>query len=81
MSDNDERAIKLMAEIKSANELYNQKLKALNEKKNELHALQIEAFEALQNAATLNDQFNTSVNSQLLQERNRLLDENKKLKG
>ncbi len=80
-NEDEENAKKSLEEIKKANELYNQKYKLYMEKKNELNTLQLETFEALQRAALLNDQFNTSINRQLLLERDQLKDEIKKIKS
>ena len=79
--DETERGKKAVEEIKAANDVYNQKLKALNEKRAELNSLQVEAFEALQKATSLNEQFNVAVNTQLLKERAGLQDEVKKLRS
>jgi hypothetical protein len=76
----EERAKKTVEEIKAANELYAQKLKALNDKKTEVQVLQNETLEALQRATALNEQFNMIVNRQLLSERDQLKEEVKKLK-
>ena len=76
----EERAKKAIEEIKAANELYSQKLKALNDKKVEVQVLQNETLEALQRATALNEQFNMVVNRQLLSERDQLKEELKKLK-
>lgn len=80
-SDEEEaRAKKALEEIKAANETYAQKLKALNEKKLEVQVLQSETLEALQRATSLNEQFNITVNRQLLAERDKLQEEVKKLR-
>jgi hypothetical protein len=79
--NDEEKAKKTIEEIKAANEVYNQKLKLLTEKKNEVNQLQIETFEALQKATAMNDQFNMVVNRQLLLERDSLKEELSKLKG
>jgi hypothetical protein len=78
--EEDEHTKKAVAEVKAANELYSQKLRALNEKRTEFLNLQSETLEALQKAASLNDQFNTAVNRQLLSDRDKLQEEVKKLK-
>mgnify|MGYP001563391407 CR=1 FL=1 len=74
------RAKKTVEEIKAANEEYQKLDRSLREKKLDVEKLQIEAYAALQRATSLNEQFNMSVNSQLLQERNKLKDEVEKLR-
>jgi arginine deiminase len=74
------RAKKAVEEIKAANEEYQKLDRALREKRLEVEKLQTEAYTALQRATSLNEQFNMSVNSQLLQERNKLKEEVDKLR-
>ena len=75
------RAKKTVEEIKAANEEYQKLDRTLREKKVEVEKLQVEAYAALQRATSLNEQFNMNVNSQLLQERNKLKDEVEKLRA
>ena len=77
----DARAKRTVEEIKAANTEYQRLDQTLREKRQELEKLQIEAYSALQKATSLNEQFNISVNSQLLQERNKLKDEVEKLRA
>jgi hypothetical protein len=80
MSD-EEKVKRTVAEIKAANDLYNHKLKLLNEKRNEINSLQVEVLEALQKASSLNEQYSMAVNAQLLKERATLQNEIKALKA
>ena len=75
------RAKKTVEEIKAANEEYQKLDRTLREKKLEVEKLQVDAYAALQRATSLNEQFNMNVNSQLLQERNKLKDEVEKLRA
>ena len=75
------RAKKTVEEIKVANEEYQKLDRTLREKKVEVEKLQVDAYVALQRATSLNEQFNMNVNSQLLQERNKLKDEVEKLRA
>lgn len=77
----EEKVKKTVAEIKAANDLYNQKNKLLNEKRNEINSLQVEVLEALQKASSLNEQYSMAVNAQLLKERTALQNEIKVLKS
>ena len=75
------RAKKMVEDIKAANEDYQQKDRTLKEKRTEVEKLQQDAYTALQRATNLNEQFNMTVNSQLLQERNKLKEEVEKLRA
>jgi hypothetical protein len=68
----NDRAKKIMEEIKVANDTYKEKLKLLTDSKLTTQTLQLEAFEALQKSANLNEQFYVNVNKQLLNEQERL---------
>ncbi len=75
----EERAKKTVEELKAANEEYQKLDRELREKRAEVERLQVAAYAALQRATSMNEQFNMSVNSQLLQERNKLQNEVNKL--
>lgn len=76
----EERAKKTVEELKAANEEYQKLDRELREKRAEVEKLQVTAYAALQRATAMNEQFNMTVNSQLLQDRNKLQSEVDKLR-